>query len=213
MPPRGPEAAIAKFLRDALARDDVGVPTLEVMARRAGLLGEHQRITHAKLFRAAKKTLGVRSRRAGFGARSHWLWQLPPQNKTSRKPEQMERLARQIEAVIRTVPGTTSAYAERVIGGYYLNVDPDRAQLARSILNRHGSSGVAAKIQAHVIVANSYRAGARVIVLNHFAKGLACSDMRRCCCCCYHGPPSRKSTSITRSPSGKNYRMMIAVRI
>jgi copper/silver efflux system protein len=44
---------------------------------------------------------------------------------------EMEKLARQIEAVIRTVPGTTSAYAERVIGGYYLNVDPDRAQLAR----------------------------------------------------------------------------------
>src|SRR5260221_13350235 len=37
----------------------------------------------------------------------------------------------QIEAVIREVPGTTSAYAERVIGGYYLNVDPDRTQLAR----------------------------------------------------------------------------------
>ena len=34
-------------------------------------------------------------------------------------------------AVIRTVPGTSSAYAERAIGGYYLNVDPDRAQLAR----------------------------------------------------------------------------------
>jgi Cu(I)/Ag(I) efflux system membrane protein CusA/SilA len=44
---------------------------------------------------------------------------------------EMEKLARQIEAVIRTVPGTTSAYAERVNGGYYLNVDPDRAQLAR----------------------------------------------------------------------------------
>lgn len=44
---------------------------------------------------------------------------------------EMEKLARQIEAVIRTVPGTTSAYAERVIGGYYLHVDPDRAQLAR----------------------------------------------------------------------------------
>ena len=29
------------------------------------------------------------------------------------------------------MPGTTSAYAERVIGGYYLNIDPDRAQLAR----------------------------------------------------------------------------------
>ncbi len=43
----------------------------------------------------------------------------------------IEGLSRQIEAVIRKVPGTTSAYAERVIGGYYLNVDPDRTQLAR----------------------------------------------------------------------------------
>jgi Cu(I)/Ag(I) efflux system membrane protein CusA/SilA len=44
---------------------------------------------------------------------------------------ELENLSRQIEAVIRKVPGTTSAYAERVIGGYYLNVDPDRTQLAR----------------------------------------------------------------------------------
>ncbi len=44
---------------------------------------------------------------------------------------EMERLARQVEAAIRTVPGTSSAFAERVIGGYYLNIDPDRAQLAR----------------------------------------------------------------------------------
>jgi copper/silver efflux system protein len=44
---------------------------------------------------------------------------------------EMERLAREIEAALRKVPGTTSAYAERAIGGYYLNVDPDRAQLAR----------------------------------------------------------------------------------
>jgi Cu(I)/Ag(I) efflux system membrane protein CusA/SilA len=44
---------------------------------------------------------------------------------------EMEKIARQIEVVLRTVPGTSSAYAERVIGGYYLNIDPDRAQLAR----------------------------------------------------------------------------------
>jgi len=44
---------------------------------------------------------------------------------------EMEKLARHIEAVVRTVPGTSSAYAERAIGGYYLNVDPDRAQLSR----------------------------------------------------------------------------------
>ncbi len=44
---------------------------------------------------------------------------------------EMENLARQIEAVVRTVPGTTSAFAERIIGGYYLNIEPNRAQLAR----------------------------------------------------------------------------------
>ena len=45
--------------------------------------------------------------------------------------EEMERLARQIEAAVKTVPGTTSAFAERITGGFYLNIEPDRAQLAR----------------------------------------------------------------------------------
>jgi Cu(I)/Ag(I) efflux system membrane protein CusA/SilA len=44
---------------------------------------------------------------------------------------EMEKVARQIEAAVRTVRGTTSAFAERIIGGYYLNIDPNRAQLAR----------------------------------------------------------------------------------
>ncbi len=44
---------------------------------------------------------------------------------------EMERVAREIETVVRNVPGTTSAYAERLTGGYYLDVVPDRAQLAR----------------------------------------------------------------------------------
>lgn len=44
---------------------------------------------------------------------------------------EMERLAREIEAVVKAVPGTTSAYAERILGGYYLEIQPDRTQLAR----------------------------------------------------------------------------------
>ena len=44
---------------------------------------------------------------------------------------QMEKLATQIEAVVKTVPGTTSAYAERITGGYYLTIEPNRKQLAR----------------------------------------------------------------------------------
>ncbi len=45
--------------------------------------------------------------------------------------EEMERLAREIETVVKAVPGTTSAYAERIVGGYYLEIDPNREQLAR----------------------------------------------------------------------------------
>ncbi|TIM43904.1 MAG: efflux RND transporter permease subunit [Mesorhizobium sp.] len=44
---------------------------------------------------------------------------------------EMENVARQIEAVLRAVPGTSSAYAERVIGGYYLDIMPDRTALGR----------------------------------------------------------------------------------
>ena len=44
---------------------------------------------------------------------------------------EMEQVARQVETVVRTVPGTSSAYAERVIGGYYLEIVPDRIALGR----------------------------------------------------------------------------------
>jgi len=44
---------------------------------------------------------------------------------------EIETLAREIESVVKSVPGTTSAYAERVTGGYYLDIEPDRMALAR----------------------------------------------------------------------------------
>ena len=44
---------------------------------------------------------------------------------------EIDKLAKQIEQVVKAVPGTSSAYAERGIGGYYLEVTPDRAALAR----------------------------------------------------------------------------------
>jgi Cu(I)/Ag(I) efflux system membrane protein CusA/SilA len=44
---------------------------------------------------------------------------------------EMEKLAKQIEAVVKTVPGTTSAFAERLTGGSYFNIEADREQLAR----------------------------------------------------------------------------------
>lgn len=44
---------------------------------------------------------------------------------------ELEKAARAVEAAIRAVPGTTSAYAERVTGGYFLDVMPDRERLAQ----------------------------------------------------------------------------------
>ena len=44
---------------------------------------------------------------------------------------EMETVARQVEAVVKAVPGTSSAYAERVQGGYFLDITPDREALGR----------------------------------------------------------------------------------
>ena len=43
----------------------------------------------------------------------------------------MEKVAREIERVLKAVAGTSSAYAERVVGGYYLDIVPDRQVLGR----------------------------------------------------------------------------------
>jgi len=43
----------------------------------------------------------------------------------------IDRLSRAIEAAVRNVPGTSSAYAERVQNGFYLEIMPDREALAR----------------------------------------------------------------------------------
>ncbi|WP_024871832.1 efflux RND transporter permease subunit [Tolumonas lignilytica] len=43
----------------------------------------------------------------------------------------IERIARQVEQAVKPVPGTRSAYAERITGGYYLTLEPDREALAR----------------------------------------------------------------------------------
>ncbi|TWI11496.1 efflux RND transporter permease subunit [Aerolutibacter ruishenii] len=44
---------------------------------------------------------------------------------------QMEELARSIESAVRAVPGTSSAYAERLTGGYYIDIEPNLDSLAQ----------------------------------------------------------------------------------
>ncbi|MEE4295081.1 MAG: CusA/CzcA family heavy metal efflux RND transporter, partial [Wenzhouxiangella sp.] len=44
---------------------------------------------------------------------------------------EIERIARDIEEVVVEVPGVRSAFADRVLGGRYLEITPDRSELAR----------------------------------------------------------------------------------
>jgi Cu(I)/Ag(I) efflux system membrane protein CusA/SilA len=44
---------------------------------------------------------------------------------------ELERIASEIEAVVRTVPGTASAFAERTMGGNYIQFEINRDEIAR----------------------------------------------------------------------------------
>ncbi len=48
---------------------------------------------------------------------------------------ELERLAKEVEAAVQMVPGTRSAFGERVLGGSYLDIDIDRDAAARYGLN------------------------------------------------------------------------------
>jgi len=61
------QARVTAFLRSVLAEAPQDVLKLEAMARTEGLLGDRQRITHAKPFKRGKHSLRIRSVRAGFG--------------------------------------------------------------------------------------------------------------------------------------------------
>jgi hypothetical protein len=127
-----PQAAglVAEFLRDALEGGALRVPKLEVMARAAGLLGRRQSITHAKIFQRAKKFVGIRSVRNGFGDGGEWLWRLEkqaaspvsePSAQLSAGPVSIEDThagahdPKEIPADVRRIP--SSSASERHAGG------------------------------------------------------------------------------------------------
>jgi hypothetical protein len=73
-------ARIKSFLAEALVGGEMTVFALQERARAVGLLGECQSITNAKPFKSAKRSMGIRSRRVGFGPGAAWFWTLliPP---------------------------------------------------------------------------------------------------------------------------------------
>jgi copper/silver efflux system protein len=45
--------------------------------------------------------------------------------------KEIERIGERLEGIVREIPGTRSVYAERVTGGYFVDFEPRRADLAR----------------------------------------------------------------------------------
>jgi len=48
---------------------------------------------------------------------------------------ELERIGKEVEQAVQTVPGTRSAFAERAVSGYYLDIAIDRAAAARHSVN------------------------------------------------------------------------------
>jgi Cu(I)/Ag(I) efflux system membrane protein CusA/SilA len=85
---------------------------------------------------------------------------------------EIDRLAKEIEAVVRTVPGTTSAFAERVLGGYYLNIEPDRAALDRYGLTINDVQEVVQTALGGEMVTNTVEGRERFSVNVRYPRGL-----------------------------------------
>lgn len=49
--------------------------------------------------------------------------------------DEIHKLGERLEAVIREIPGTRSVFAERTTGGYYIDITPNRAEIAKYGLN------------------------------------------------------------------------------
>jgi hypothetical protein len=94
--------AVADFLQRALVGGALDVTQLQEMARTVGLLGKQQQIQHAKAFKKAKRSLGIRSIREGFGSTGKWAWLLaakpePAQNDADRVQTMRTRASKLVQ--------------------------------------------------------------------------------------------------------------------
>src|SRR5436190_17761151 len=69
------------------------------MPERRGWLGSVSGVSDAKTFKAAKKKLGIISRRAGFGRDGEWSWGLPT-IRTVKPAEMAADLAPKVPALV-----------------------------------------------------------------------------------------------------------------
>ena len=86
--------------------------------------------------------------------------------------ETLEKVAQAVEAAVRKVPGASSAYAERVAGGYYVDIVPRRDQLARYGLTIDRVQDVIATALGGEMVTTTVEGLERYGVSVRYARGL-----------------------------------------
>ena len=124
-------AVVTDFLQRTLAGGALDVTQLEAVARAAGLLGKRQQIQHAKTFKKAKRFLGIRSVRAGFGSTGKWAWLLAAKPAKPVKPAKKE--------TDRTRDATTCEQARPV----FVNLNGLPAELLSGRIPPHWVDGIA----------------------------------------------------------------------
>jgi Cu(I)/Ag(I) efflux system membrane protein CusA/SilA len=84
----------------------------------------------------------------------------------------LDALSKRIEAVVQSVPGTTSAFAERVTGGYYVNIEPNRAALSRYGLTINDLQSVVQMALGGDVVTTTVEGRERYGVILRYPRGL-----------------------------------------
>ena len=90
----------------------------------------------------------------------------------------IERIALQVEQAVKDVPGTRSAYAERITGGYYLTIVPDRDALARYGLSMSTVQNVIATALGGETITNTVEGRERYSVILRYPRELRDSPQR-----------------------------------
>jgi Cu(I)/Ag(I) efflux system membrane protein CusA/SilA len=85
---------------------------------------------------------------------------------------ELERLAGEVERVVHTVPGTTSAFAERLEGGHYVEIEPDREAAARYGLSVDDIQNVVAAALGGETVTTTVEGRERYSVNVRYPRGL-----------------------------------------
>jgi Cu(I)/Ag(I) efflux system membrane protein CusA/SilA len=91
---------------------------------------------------------------------------------------ELERIGKEVEAVVRDVPGTRSAFAERAVSGYYLDIDIDRIAAGRYGLNVGDVQAVIASAVGGMTVTQTVEGRERYGVRVRYAQELRDSPER-----------------------------------